>query len=116
MNGENEPIGKGNPRRLFNGDVLRMGDFEITVAISEGESIVMPIEEEQTRIARTISSSSCPKLRSNPPWKLLDEEELTGDDEFQSALFGKEVGRLDGCPEPETPARPEPVEPAAADK
>jgi len=27
VNDEEDPLGKGNPRRLFNGDRLRMGDF-----------------------------------------------------------------------------------------
>ncbi|MDH3533828.1 MAG: type VI secretion system-associated FHA domain protein TagH, partial [Gammaproteobacteria bacterium] len=36
LNGDCEPIGKGNPRRLFNGDKLRLGDFEIEVSIDEG--------------------------------------------------------------------------------
>ena len=31
VNDERKPIGKGNLRRLFNGDHLHMGDFEIEV-------------------------------------------------------------------------------------
>ena len=31
VNGDCEPVGKGNVRRLFNGDILRFGDFEITL-------------------------------------------------------------------------------------
>ncbi|MDA0705310.1 MAG: type VI secretion system-associated FHA domain protein TagH [Planctomycetota bacterium] len=60
INGDCEPLGKGNPRRLFNGDVIRLGDFVINVAVDEGESLVIP----------------------------LDEDALTGDAAFQSALFG----------------------------
>jgi type VI secretion system FHA domain protein len=33
VNNENEPVGKGNPRRLFNGDRLHFGDFEIEVTV-----------------------------------------------------------------------------------
>ncbi len=46
VNNEVEPIGRGNPRRLFNGDRLRMGDFEFEVYIDSGESLVMPLEKE----------------------------------------------------------------------
>ena len=46
MNGDIEPIGNGNPRRLFDGDRMRMGDFEFEVRIDKGESLVMPLEPE----------------------------------------------------------------------
>ena len=49
INGDVEPLGQGNPRRLFNGDVIRLGDFEINVRIDEGESIVMPLDDEPAR-------------------------------------------------------------------
>ena len=39
VNDESEPLGKGNPRRLFNGDRLRMGDFEFIVSLDEGEDL-----------------------------------------------------------------------------
>lgn len=42
LNGEDEPLGRGNPRRLFDGDRLRMGDFEFLVRLDEGEEIDMP--------------------------------------------------------------------------
>jgi type VI secretion system protein ImpI len=33
INGANRPVGSGNPQRLFDGDRLKMGEFEIQVAI-----------------------------------------------------------------------------------
>ncbi len=51
MNDEMEPIGKGNPRRLFNGDRMRMGDFEFTVTVDSGESLVMPLDDEKPSVA-----------------------------------------------------------------
>ena len=87
INDEYEPIGKGNPRRLFNGDRLRLGDFEIMVSIDHGESIVMPLEEEQTVSPEPLEQPFDEvSLRSGIA--LLDEEAITGDDEFKSALFG----------------------------
>ena len=87
MNGDCEPIGKGNPRRLFNGDVLRFGDFEMTVTIDSGESIVMPSDEAASAVAGH-AASLVPDESLMTGVQLLDENELTGDDEFQSALFG----------------------------
>jgi len=87
INGDCEPLGKGKPQRLFNGDRLRLGDFEIVVSIDSGESLVMPVADPSNSINEHAAS-----LVEEDPLKtgvlLLDEEEITGDDEFQSALFG----------------------------
>jgi len=87
VNGDCEPIGKGIPRRLFNGDTMRLGDFEMTVSIESGESIVMPLDEPDSKVADH-ASSLVPEESLLTGVQLLDEDEITGDDEFQSALFG----------------------------
>lgn len=87
INGDCEPIGNGNPRRLFNGDTLRFGDFEIVVSIDSGESLAMPLDETGNAVTDH-SSSLVPEESLRTGVQLLDEDELTGDDEFQSALFG----------------------------
>ena len=48
VNDDDDPLGKGNPRRLFDGDKIRMGDFEFLVSLEHGESLVMPPEEPMT--------------------------------------------------------------------
>ncbi len=90
INGDCEPIGKGNPRRLFNGDTLRLGDFEIEVTIDKGESLVMPLDDPETHVADH-SASLVPEESLRTGVQLLDEDAITGDDEFQSALFGEEI-------------------------
>ena len=87
VNSDREPIGKGVPRRLFNGDRLGIGDFEIFVTIDEGESLVVPFDDANDGSndhARSLVEED--SMRSD--FQLLDENEITGDDEFQSALFG----------------------------
>lgn len=37
INGSDTPVGRGHPQRLFDGDQLRLGDFEITVEITPGD-------------------------------------------------------------------------------
>lgn len=87
INDEYEPIGKGNPRRLFNGDRLRLGDFEIVVSIDQGESIAMPLEQAQTEHPEPLEQSVDEvSLRSGIA--LLDEDEITGGNDFENALFG----------------------------
>ena len=98
VNEEMEPIGQGNPRRLFDGDRVRMGDFEMQVSIDSGESLFTPLDEDPgvapDNIEQFVDEVS---LRTGA--KLLDEDELTGDEEFQSVLFGSGDKAK---PEPET--------------
>lgn len=111
VNGDCEPVGKGNVRRLFNGDVLRLGDFEITVSIDHGESIAMPLDDEPESKVHEHVSSLVSEESIATGVQLLDEDELTGDDEFQSALFATsanadEVDVDEHVLVPEPPAEP----------
>ena len=103
INGDSEPLGQGNPRRLFNGDRIRFGDFELLVKIDEGESIVVP-EEDAPSPVTDHSSSLVDEDPIRTGMLLLDEEALTGDDAFQSALFGSPIDT--GVAEPAEPAEP----------
>jgi type VI secretion system FHA domain protein len=105
LNGDREPIGKGVPRRLFNGDQLRLGDFEIVASIDSGESLVMPLDETATDQGRHVQSlvEEAPQRTSVP---LLAENELTGDDDFQSALFGGPVDVDELAGKPDTGGKP----------
>lgn len=85
VNDERDPIGKGNPRRLFNGDLLRMGDFEIRVAIDQGESIAMPLEGARTDYPEPIEQA-VPEYNFSSSMQLLDESELTEDSAFAAAF------------------------------
>ncbi len=105
MNGEVEPIGKGNPRRLFDGDRMRMGDFEFEVTIDKGESLVMPLEPEPS-VAPDHIEQFVDEDVIETGMQLLDESEITGDDEFQSVLFGKEPKKVEPKPEPKTKPNP----------
>ncbi len=111
VNEEHEPLGKGNPRRLFNGDRLRMGDFEFLVGLDEGEDLEMPPPSPMTvvpdHIEQLVDEES---LRSGI--QLLDEEAITGGDAFQAALFGnasseekapKKIAQMDVQANPFTP-------------
>jgi len=127
VNGDCEPLGKGNPRRLFNGDVIRFGDFVINVTVDAGESVVMPMDEDGTPATADHAHAMVDEAALKTGLLLLDEEAITGDDEFQSALFGdsNDVEAADDPefdplpPAAETPpaedAKPTPAPLAAAD-
>jgi type VI secretion system FHA domain protein len=87
VNGDSDPLGRGNPRRLFNGDKIRMGDFEFLVSLDEGESLSMPPEEPMTVVPDHIEQL-VPEQSIRTGIELLGEEEITGDEAFQSTLFG----------------------------
>ena len=88
LNEEEEPLGKGNPRRLFHGDRVRMGDFEFVVTLDEGEDLDMPPPQPVTvvpdHIEQLVDEAT---LKSGV--QLLDEEEITGGDVIHDALFGE---------------------------
>lgn len=113
MNDEREPVGRGNPRRLFNGDRMRLGDFVIEVAIDHGESLSMPLDPKPTVVPDNIE-----QLVDEDPLQtgvqLLDEDELTGDLDFQSVLFGKPQATpkpAKAAPKPAKTPEPRPARP-----
>ena len=90
MNGDSDPLGKGTPRRLFDGDKILMGDFEFLVSLDEGESLKMPPEEPMTVVPDHIEQL-VPEETPKSGVQLLAEEEITGDAAFQSTLFGDQA-------------------------
>ena len=87
VNDEEQPLGKGNPRRLFNGDKLRMGDFSFVITLDEGQGLQMPPPEAMTVVPDHIEQLVQEDVQKSGV-QMLDEEALTGDAEFESALFG----------------------------
>ncbi len=90
VNGESEPLGRDNPRRLFNGDKLRMGGFLFDVSLDEGNELTVPLAES-TIVAPDafeplVAEDSC---RSGA--ELPAAEEVVADEDSRSALFGESV-------------------------
>jgi len=92
INDEKEPLGKGNPRRLFDGDRLRMGSFEFLVKLDEGEGLTLPPPPPPSVVPDHIEQL-VPEEVLRSSIMLLDEEEITGDDEFEAALSGVAINR-----------------------
>ncbi len=86
INDEHEPLGGGNPRRLFDGDRLRFGDFEIAVSIDEGETLAVPQDDTPTVLPGEIEERVPEDVPASGK-HMLDEEEITGDDAFSSTLL-----------------------------
>ena len=110
LNEEEEPLGKGNPRRLFHGDRIRMGDFEFEVTLDEGEDLDMPPPEPMTvvpdHIEQLVDEES---LKSGI--QMLDEDEITGGDVIHNALFGEAAAEEEEDPVQKMDNQPNPFAP-----
>ena len=91
INDADEPLGRGNPRRLFDGDTLRMGDFKFVVMLDEGQDLAMP-PDPPASVVPDHSEQLVPEEALKSIIQLLDEEEITGDAAFKSTLFGGPAG------------------------
>ncbi len=112
VNDADEPLGKSNPRRLFTGDRLRMGEFEMLVTVDEGESLEVR-NNQPLRVVANHMDQQVPEEPLRTGIQLLDEEEITGDEAFQSALFGttrmnadRSAKKVDQAKNPFKPAPP----------
>ena len=114
MNGDAEPIGRGNPRRMFDGDRIRMGDFEFEITIDKGESLIMPLEQEPSVAPDNIEQFVDEDIIETG-MQMLDEAEITGDDEFQSVLFGTEPEKSEPAPAPAPEVDAQPADKSAND-
>jgi len=92
VNNDKDPLGKGNTRRLFDGDRLRMGDWEFLVRIDEGEDLDLPELPPESALPPELELR-VPEEELKSGIMLLDEEELTGNDAFQAAIFGESAPR-----------------------
>ena len=104
VNHDNEPLGQGNPRRLFNGDHLRMGNFEIRVHLDEGEDLELPPEPKPTVVPDHIEQL-VPVDDLNSSIMLIDEEEIAGNDLFSDAFPLTANAPLE--PQTDAPATPD---------
>ena len=83
VNGADVPVGRGKPQRLFDGDLLRMGDYVISVTIDEGLDLLMQDEDHRSSIARrelVLIEEESDEI------SLLDPDEMTGTRQLDSRL------------------------------
>lgn len=88
VNDSKTALGRRNPRRLFNGDRLRMGDFRMLVHIDKGESLVIPLTDEKPSVTPDQVNQLVPEETLRTGVELIGEEEVSGDKEFREALLG----------------------------
>jgi type VI secretion system FHA domain protein len=82
VNGSDTPVGQGHPQRLFDGDQLRIGEFEIAVDISGGEEELRGEDGMRDSIVR---AQLVPEDES-VELQLVAEDKLTRDSNLQRHL------------------------------
>ena len=88
VNGSDVPVGRAKPQRLFDGDMLRMGEYIISVSIDEGFELLAEDEDHRSSIAR---EDLVQLDDDSDEFSLVDAEEITGAQELSSRLFGDTV-------------------------
>ena len=82
VNGADTPVGQGHPQRLFDGDQLRIGEFEIAVDISGGDEELRDDDGMRDSIVR---AQLVPEDES-VELMLVSEDKLTRDSHLQRHL------------------------------
>ena len=82
VNGSDTPVGQGHPQRLFDGDQLRIGEFEIAVDISGGDE---ELREDDGMRDSIVRAQLVPEDESIE-LQLVAEDKLTRDSNLQRHL------------------------------
>lgn len=113
INGSDTPVGQGHPQRLFDGDQLRIGDFEIAVDISGGDE-----ELREDGMRDSIVRAQLVPEDESVELMLVAEDKLTADSHLQrhlapsAAVAGKAKGAVRAAA-PRPVAVPSPAKKAA---
>ncbi|MEQ1800591.1 MAG: type VI secretion system-associated FHA domain protein TagH [Gammaproteobacteria bacterium] len=81
VNGSDTPVGQGHPQRLFDGDQLRIGEFEISVDISGGDE-----ELREDGMRDSIVRAQLVPEDESVELMLVSEDKLTRDSHLQRHL------------------------------
>lgn len=87
VNGSDTPVGQGHPQRLFDGDQLRIGEFEIAVDISGGDE-----EVREDGMRDSIVRAQLVPEDESVELMLVAEDKLTADSHLQRHLTPTKAG------------------------
>ncbi|MFV2035632.1 MAG: type VI secretion system-associated FHA domain protein TagH [Halocynthiibacter sp.] len=89
VNGADEPVGRGHPQRLFDGDRLRIGDFDIKIEISEDDAKLMDDGMRDSVIrAQLVPEDDSMEL------ELVDQNQIVEDEALAQHLQGDGASQL----------------------
>lgn len=76
VNGADTPVGKGHPQRLFDGDQIRVGDFDVLVEIAESAD-----EAQNDDMADSVVRAQQVQEDESMELMLVDEQKLVEEDD-----------------------------------
>ncbi|MEM8982838.1 MAG: type VI secretion system-associated FHA domain protein TagH [Pseudomonadota bacterium] len=82
INGSETPVGAGKPQRLFNGDKLAIGDYEITVEITDDDDM----DSIEELISSVVMDTVAEEDSVDSPM-MVEENALTGARSLNARLF-----------------------------
>ena len=82
INGSESPVGAGKPQRLFNGDKVAIGDYEVTVEITEDDEL----DSIEELISSVVLDTVAEEDSVDSPM-MLEENALTGARSLNARLF-----------------------------
>lgn len=89
INGADEPVGRGHPQRLFDGDGLRIGNFDIQVELTEDdESLIDDGMRDSVIRAQLVPEDDSVELL------LVDEDKMIEDEALARHLQGDGASQL----------------------
>jgi len=90
INGSDVPVGKGNPQRLFDGDTIRMGEFEIKTALVDDSN-----EADSDSLSDSIVRAQMVQEDESVETPLLADDQIRDDHALDAALVpGDNPGEL----------------------
>ncbi len=89
VNGADEPVGRGHPQRLFDGDQLRIGEFDITIELVEDDADMLDDGMRDSVIrAQLVPEDDSVELM------LVDEDKIIEDEALARHLQGDGASQL----------------------
>jgi len=86
INDSDEPVGRGHPQRIFDGDKLRFGDFEISAKVTEEENDISDDSMADSVVrAQLVSEDESVEIQ------MVDEQHLVGDEDLDRYLSPGEL-------------------------
>lgn len=91
INGADTPVGRGHPQRLFDGDQLNIGEFEILIEITEDdEDIIDDGMRDSVVRAQLVDEDESVEMA------LMDEATLVDNGSISEHLIGEESAKVTG--------------------
>lgn len=97
INNSSKPVGRGHPQRLFDGDQIRIGDFEIAITVTPDDPALIDDGMRDSVVrAQLVPEDDSENIA------LVDDSQLTEDEE----AFATQMYIADSSPPTAPPARP----------